>query len=80
MVRRTSGIHDTSFQSIMMRDVDLRKDLYANVVRCDGTTMIAGIGERMTKEMICVDRGLHPFLVEHFPADVDFPRHFQPKL
>ena len=32
-------------------DVDLRKDLYANVVLSGGTTMFQGIGERMTKEL-----------------------------
>jgi len=30
--KEASGIHDTSFQSIMKCDVDIRKDLYANVV------------------------------------------------
>jgi actin beta/gamma 1 len=46
-----SGIHDTTFQSIMKCDVDIRKDLYANVVLSGGTTMFQGIGERMTKEL-----------------------------
>ena len=32
-------------------DVDIRKDLYANVVLSGGTTMFQGIGERMTKEL-----------------------------
>ena len=33
----------------MKCDVDIRKDLYANVVLSGGTTMFQGIGERMTK-------------------------------
>lgn len=49
--KETSGIHDTLFQSIMKCDVDIRKDLYANVVLAGGTTMFTGIGERMTKEL-----------------------------
>jgi actin-related protein len=49
--REASGIHDTTFQSIMKCDVDIRKDLYANVVLSGGTTMFTGIGERMTKEL-----------------------------
>merc|ERR1711885_15521 len=49
--KEASGIHDTTFQSIMKCDVDIRKDLYANVVLTGGTTMFAGIGERMTKEL-----------------------------
>jgi len=47
--KEASGIHDTTFQSIMKCDVDIRKDLYANVVLSGGTTMFEGIGERMTK-------------------------------
>merc|ERR1719421_243703 len=47
--KEASGIHDTTFQSIMKCDVDIRKDLYANVVLSGGTTMFQGIGERMTK-------------------------------
>jgi len=46
-----SGVHDTTFQSIMKCDVDIRKDLYSNVVLSGGTTMFGGIGERMTKEL-----------------------------
>jgi len=49
--KEASGIHDTTFQSIMKCDVDIRKDLYANVVMSGGTTMFPGIGERMTKEL-----------------------------
>jgi len=49
--KEANGIHDTTFQSIMKCDVDIRKDLYANVVLSGGTTMFAGIGERMTKEL-----------------------------
>nr|ADU24824.1 actin [Dinophysis caudata] len=49
--KEASGIHDTTFQSIMKCDVDIRKDLYANVALSGGTTMFAGIGKRMTKEI-----------------------------
>merc|ERR1711957_392586 len=49
--KEAAGIHDTTFASIMKTDVDIRKDLYANVVLFGGTTMFAGIGERMTKEL-----------------------------
>eukprot|EP00812_Abedinium_dasypus_P010406 NODE_4026_length_717_cov_252.048338.p2 GENE.NODE_4026_length_717_cov_252.048338~~NODE_4026_length_717_cov_252.048338.p2 ORF type:complete len:152 (-),score=33.45 NODE_4026_length_717_cov_252.048338:100-555(-) len=45
------GIHEMTFQSLMKCDVDIRKDLCANVVLSGGTTMLRGIGERMTKEL-----------------------------
>merc|ERR1711904_48246 len=49
--RESLGIHDTTFRSIMKCDVDIRRDLYANVVLSGGTTMFQGTGERMTKEL-----------------------------
>merc|ERR1712130_979889 len=37
------GIHETTYNSIMKCDVDIRKDLYANTVMSGGTTMYPGI-------------------------------------
>jgi actin-related protein len=45
------GVHKLSFQSIMKCDVDIRKDLYNNIVMSGGTTMFNGIAERMQKEI-----------------------------
>mmetsp|Transcript_29199 Transcript_29199/g.69342 ORF Transcript_29199/g.69342 Transcript_29199/m.69342 type:complete len:385 (+) Transcript_29199:81-1235(+) len=45
------GIHEMTFNSIMKCDVDIRKDLYANVVISGGTTMYKGLPERMQKEI-----------------------------
>lgn len=45
------GIHQTTYKSIMSCDVDIRKDLYANIVLSGGTTMFPGIADRMTKEI-----------------------------
>jgi len=49
--KEAKGIHETTFNSIMKCDVDIRRDLYGNVVLSGGTTMYEGIGERMTKEL-----------------------------
>jgi len=49
--KEASGIHDCTFQTIMKCDVDIRRDLYANIVMSGGTTMFNGIAERMTKEL-----------------------------
>jgi actin beta/gamma 1 len=45
------GIHKLTFSSIMKCDVDIRKDLYGNVVMSGGTTMYQGIPERVQKEI-----------------------------
>ena len=45
------GIHDTTFNSIMKCDVDIRKDLYNSIVLSGGTTMFPGIADRMSKEI-----------------------------
>jgi actin beta/gamma 1 len=52
--KEASGIHDCTFQTIMKCDVDIRKDLYGNIVLSGGTTMFPGIGERMTKELVAL--------------------------
>lgn len=48
----SSGIHETTFNSIMKCDVDIRKDLYANTVLSGGSTMYPGIADRMQKEIV----------------------------
>merc|ERR1711918_104998 len=50
--KESSGIHEIVLQSIMKSDVDLRRDLFANVVISGGTTMFTGLGERMAKELM----------------------------
>ncbi|XP_061249460.1 beta-actin-like protein 2 isoform X2 [Bos javanicus] len=50
----SSGIHETTFNSIMKCDVDIRKDLYANTVLSGGSTMYPGIAERMQKEIVAL--------------------------
>ncbi|KAJ3372789.1 actin [Kappamyces sp. JEL0680] len=47
----SSGIHETTYNSIMKCDVDIRKDLYGNIVLSGGTTMYPGIADRMTREI-----------------------------
>ena len=49
--KECEGIHKLTFESIMKCDVDIRKDLYGNLVLSGGTTMFPGISERMTKEL-----------------------------
>ncbi|KAE8292508.1 Actin, cytoplasmic 1 [Larimichthys crocea] len=47
----SAGVHETTYNSIMKCDVDIRKDLYANTVLSGGTTMYPGIADRMQKEI-----------------------------
>ncbi|EUB56078.1 Actin-2 [Echinococcus granulosus] len=46
-----TGIHETTYNSIMKCDVDIRKDLYSNTVLSGGSTMFQGIAERMQREI-----------------------------
>jgi actin, other eukaryote len=46
----TPGIHETTYNS-MKCDVDIRKDLYGNIVLSGGSTMFPGIADRMSKEI-----------------------------
>jgi len=45
------GIHKLTFDSIMKCDVDIRKDLYSNIVLSGGSTMYSGLSDRMQKEI-----------------------------
>ncbi|KAJ5070668.1 actin [Anaeramoeba ignava] len=45
------GVHETTYNSIMKCDVDIRKDLYGNVVLSGGTSMFPGISDRLQKEI-----------------------------
>ena len=47
----SAGIHEITYNGIMKCDVDIRKDLYANIVLSGGTTMFPGVADRMQKEI-----------------------------
>jgi len=46
-----AGAHEFCYNSIMKCDVDIRKDLYGNIVMSGGTTMYPGIADRVQKEV-----------------------------
>jgi len=45
------GVHRMLYSSIMKSDVDIRKDLYGNVVLSGGNTMFQGFGERVQQQL-----------------------------
>mmetsp|Transcript_28567 Transcript_28567/g.53091 ORF Transcript_28567/g.53091 Transcript_28567/m.53091 type:complete len:568 (-) Transcript_28567:1-1704(-) len=45
------GLHEIILEAIMKCDVDIRKDLYANVLLEGGTSMFPGMQERVSKEL-----------------------------
>jgi len=49
--QEAEGIHRLTYDSIQKCDVDIRRDLYTNVVLSGGTTMFADIDKRLNKEM-----------------------------
>jgi len=49
--REHPGVHETTYNSIMKCDVDIRKDLYSNIVLSGGSTMFSQIQDRMSKEI-----------------------------
>ena len=53
----SAGIHENTYNSIMKCDIDIRKDLYANIVLSGGTTMYPGIADRMQKEITSLAPG-----------------------
>jgi len=49
--KEADGIHKLTYDSIQKCDIDIRKDLYTNVVLSGGTTMFIGIDNRLKKEL-----------------------------
>ncbi|KAL4236684.1 actin [Mactra antiquata] len=47
----SAGIHEILYNSVMKSDIDIRKDLFSNIVLSGGSTMFPGIENRMKKEM-----------------------------
>ncbi|OWF48763.1 Actin, cytoplasmic [Mizuhopecten yessoensis] len=47
----SAGIHELLHNSIMACDVDIRRNMYSNVVVSGGSTMFPGISDRLKKEM-----------------------------
>lgn len=45
------GVHTATFESINACDINLRKDLYSNIVLSGGTTMIRDFDKRLQKEL-----------------------------
>ena len=45
------GVHRVCFDSITRCDVDIRRDVYANIVLSGDNTMFPGFAERMQKEI-----------------------------
>ncbi|CAJ0601999.1 unnamed protein product [Cylicocyclus nassatus] len=49
--KESSGVHENCYNSVMKCDIDIRKDLYMNIVLSGGTTMFPGITDRIKKEL-----------------------------
>jgi actin-related protein len=49
--KELDSIQDLTYKSIQECDVDVRRELYQNIILSGGTTMFEGIGERLLKEI-----------------------------
>jgi len=49
--RESDGIHKLTYESIMVCDVDIRRELYRNTVLSGGSTMFPNLDQRLNKEM-----------------------------
>ena len=45
------GMHKMTFSSIQECDIDIRKDLYSNIILSGGTTLYEGLPDRLEKEI-----------------------------
>jgi len=47
----TPGMHTMCFGTAQECDLDIRKDLYSNVILSGGTTLYEGLPDRLEKEL-----------------------------
>lgn len=47
----STGIHQATYNSIMRCDIDVRKDMYSNIILSGGSTMYPGIADRIQKDI-----------------------------
>uniref|UniRef100_A0A3Q2QJQ9 Actin, beta 1 n=1 Tax=Fundulus heteroclitus TaxID=8078 RepID=A0A3Q2QJQ9_FUNHE len=45
------GVHENTYNSIMKCEIDIRKDLYSNIVLSGGSSLFPGFEDRMQREM-----------------------------
>merc|ERR1719273_2784173 len=50
--KECAGVHKLTFDSIQSCDIDIRRELYQNMVLSGGSTMFPGLKERITAEMV----------------------------
>lgn len=50
--KENKGIHFCLFDTVMKCDIDLRKDLFNNIVLSGGTTMYEGLSTRLKQELV----------------------------
>lgn len=53
-MEHSSSLHELTYHSIEKCDVDIHKNLYANIVLCGGTTMFSGFRDRFQKEIMAL--------------------------
>ena len=51
MGKEAYGIHEMSFNSITSAEIDVRRDLFENIILSGGTTMYEGLSERLQKDI-----------------------------
>jgi actin len=56
----TPGMHTMTFESIQECDMDIRKELYSNVILSGGTTLYSGLPDRLEQELdkLCPQNGM----------------------
>jgi actin-related protein len=52
--KELDGVHKVAFSSIMDCDIDVRKDLYSNIILSGGSTMFEGLPERVQSEIVAL--------------------------
>ncbi|OIR59189.1 MAG: actin-related protein 2 [Amphiamblys sp. WSBS2006] len=74
--KESSGLPAALFSAIQDSGIDMRRELYGNIVLCGGTTMMQGFSERLEKELalLCGKLRGGPGTAKEFGIRVRSPR------
>jgi actin-like protein 6A len=60
-----NGYHQMIIDSINKSDLDIRKELYANIFVCGGNTLFPGFPERLQKQLILFQQSMKIKVITH---------------
>ncbi|PON83309.1 Actin family [Trema orientale] len=74
--REAAGVQETTYNWIIKCDIDIRKELFGNIVLSGGSTMFPGFATRMKKEIRAIIEPINSSAVKMIEVDAPVGRKY----